>query len=157
MTDLALHETGNGGDIRLIGNDLEVTGAIFNQIYMALFGGNPAASTTGTELETEQRSDWWGNGLLTQDQPDIQQNSITEKTLTEVALNSSGRLQIEEAVKADLKFLNDIAEISVETRITDVDKIEITILAQEPDNVQEQAFIFIWDATKLEVIDNTII
>lgn len=152
MNDLALHETGDGGDIQLVGNDLVTTGSIFNQIYMGLFGGNPAASTTGAELGTEQRLDWFGNGLLFQDEPEIQQNSTLEKTLNEVALNSSGRLQIEEAVKADLAFLKDIAEISVETSVTDIDKIQITILAQEPDNIQEQAFIFIWDATKEEII-----
>ena len=152
MTDLALHETGDGGDIQLQGNDLVTTGSIFNQIYMGLFGGNPAASTTGTELDTEQRFDWFANGLLFQDEPKIQQNSTLERTLNEVALNSSGRLQIEEAVKADLAFLKDVAEISVETSITDIDKIQITILAQEPDNIQEQAFVFIWDATKEEII-----
>jgi len=152
MTDLALHETGNGGDIQLQGNDLVITGSIFNQIYMGIFGGNPVASTTGTELDTEQRLDWFGNGLLFQDEPEIQQNSTLERTLNEVALNSSGRLQIEEAVKADLAFLRDVAEISVETSVTDIDRIQITILAQEPDNIQEQAFIFIWDATKEEII-----
>jgi len=153
MTDLALHETGNGGDIQLKGSDLVTTGAIFNQIYMGIFGGNPAASTTGRELETEQRVDWFGNGLLFQDQPEIQQNSITERTLREVALNSSGRLQIEEAVKTDLEFLRDFAEVSVETAVIDIDKIQITILAQELDNIQEQSFIFIWDATKEELIE----
>ena len=151
MTDLALHETGDGGDIQLVGNDLVTTGSIFNQIYMALFGGNQVP-TTGTELETEQRLDWWANALLFQDQPEIQMNSNLEKTFNEVALNSSGRLQIEETVKSLLAFLSDVAEISVETSVIEIDKIQITILAQEPDNIQEQAFIFIWDATKEEII-----
>ena len=154
MADLALHETGNGGDIELRGNDMDTTGSIFNLIYMGLFGGNPAASTTGEELETEQRLDWWANGLLFQDAPDIQLNSTFEQTLKEVALNSSGRLEIAESAKADLKFLDEIAEISVDVQITDVDKVQITILAQEPDNLQEQAFIFIWDATKEELIES---
>lgn len=151
--DLVLHETGNGGDLQLKGNDLDVSGSIFNQIYMALFGGNPTASTTGEELETEQRQDWWANSLVYQDLPEFQQNSSLERVLNEVALNSSGRLQIEEAAKNDLAFLKEVAEISVSTRITDIDRVEIRILAQEPDNVQEQEFIFIWDATKQEVIE----
>ena len=151
--DLVLHETGSGGDLQLKGNDLDVSGSIFNQIYMALFGGNPSASTTGEELVTEQRQDWWANSLVYQDLPEIQQNSRLEQVLNEVALNSSGRLQIEEAAKNDLKVLKDVAEISVETRITDIDRIEIIIFAKEPDNIQKQAFIFIWDATKQEVIE----
>ena len=151
--DLVLHETGNGGDLQLKGNDLDVSGSIFNQIYMALLGGNPSASTTGEELITEQRQDWWANSLVYQDLPDLQQNATLERVLNEVALDSSGRLQIEEAAKNDLKVLKDVAEISVETRITDIDRIEIIIFALEPDNIQKQEFIFIWDATKQEVIE----
>ena len=157
MPDLALQETGNGGDIQLKGNDLVITDSIFNQIYMGLFGGNPEASTTGEELTTEQRRDWWGNNLLLQDLPDIQQNSTLERTLNEVALNSSGRLQIEEAAKKDLEFLKEIAEITVETKIFDVDKIEIIIFAKETENIEPQIFIFIWDATKQELIENKVI
>lgn len=150
--DLVLHETGNGGDLQLKGNDLDISSSIFNQIYMALFGGDPSASTTGEELTTEQRQDWWANSLVYQDLPELQQNSRLERVLNEVALNSSGRLQIEEAAKNDLAFLKEVAEISVETRITDIDRIEIIIFAKEPDNIQKQEFIFIWDATKQEVI-----
>ena len=153
MPDLALQETGSGGDIQLKGADLVVTDSIFNQIYMALFGGNPQASTTGEELITEQRGDWWGNDLLFQDQPEIQQNSTFEQKLNNVALNSSGRLEIEEAAKKDLDFLKEIAEITIETRIIGIDKIEIIIFAKEPENIEEQTFIFIWDATKQELIE----
>lgn len=153
MTDIALHETGNGGDAQIKGNDIVTTGGIFNQIYMALFGGNPPASTTGDELETEQKLDWWANNLLFQDQPTIQQNSNLERVLSEVALNSSGRLKIIEAVKADLAFLKEVAQITVDAIIAGIDKVEIRILAQEPGNIDEQAFIFIWDATKAEEIE----
>lgn len=152
--DLVLHETGNGGDLQLKGNDLDTSNSIFNLIYMGLFGGNPKAVTTGDELETEQRLDWWGNNLLSQDQPEIQQNSTFEQTLIEVALNSSGRLRIEEAAKNDLDFLKEIAEITIETRIIAVDKIEIIIFAKEPENEEKQSFIFIWDATKQILIEN---
>lgn len=157
MIDIALNETGNGGDAQISGNDIATTSAIFNQIYLALFGGNVEASTTGEELTTEQRLDWWGNNLLFQDEPDLQFNSTLEKTLTEVALNSSGRLIIEEAVRNDLKFLNSFAEIRVSTEVTGVDRISILIFVQEPDNSEEKVFEFIWDATKQEVIVNTII
>lgn len=157
MTDLALHETGSGGDLQLKGNDLDTSGSIYNLIYMALFGGNPKASTTGEELETEQRQDHWANALIDQDLPEFQFNSELEETLNSVALNSSGRLQIEEAAKNDLEFLKDVAEITVTARIIEIDKIELRILAQEPGNLQEQAFIFIWDATKQELIENRII
>jgi len=153
MTDLTLFETGSGGDISLKGNDFDLTGGIFNQIYMALFGGNPDASTTGEELATELRGDWWGNALLSPGEPDLQMNSTLEKTLRSVAISSSGIRQIEDAAKADLAFLSDGAEISVEVTVPTVDKIEIRILAQEPGNLESQGFIFIWSATKQEVIE----
>jgi len=80
MTDLMVFESGVGGDVRLLGNDIEMTDSIFNMVYLALFGGNPAASTTGSEIESEQRSDFWGNGLLLPNDTELQFNSTTENT-----------------------------------------------------------------------------
>ena len=64
MTDLVIYETGDGGDVQLQGNDLATTSGITNQPYLGWFGGNTDASTTGNELEGEQKLDWWGNSVL---------------------------------------------------------------------------------------------
>ena len=64
MSDLVIYETGDGGDVVLKGNDFELTESLFNMPYLAWFGGNPGFSTTGNELENEQRFDYWANSLF---------------------------------------------------------------------------------------------
>lgn len=125
--DLAIIESnGNGGDLQLNGNDLAMVWGIENQVYLALFGGNPGFITK-SKIEDEQSFDWWGNSLLMPNNQSIQLNSLTEKMLQDVALNSSGRIRIEEAVKKDLEYLKPIATITVEVSIVDVDHIKIFI------------------------------
>ncbi len=79
MDDISIYETGSGGDLELLGNDIASTSGLFNMVYMAWFGGNPEASTTGNELESELRDDWFGNALLFENEKEVQFNSILEK------------------------------------------------------------------------------
>lgn len=153
MTDLMVFESGTGGDVRLLGNDIEMTDSIFNMVYMALFGGNPEAVTTGSELESEQRGDFWGNGLLLPNDKESQFNSITEKTLDNTALDSAGRIEIEESVKTDLEFMSSLARVDVDVSIVEDDRVQIDVLLTEPDNLTEKSFQFIWDATRKELIE----
>ena len=98
MRDLLIYETGDGGDLKVLNNDLALTTSLYNQVYLCLFGGNVEASTKGNELENEKRFDWWANDLL-----DLNFNSETERIINTVTLNPSGRLKILQAVKNDLK------------------------------------------------------
>ncbi len=151
--DLLLEETLDGGDLIVKGLDLETVSGWQNAPYLALFGGNPAASTTGPKLENEEAFDYWGNYLFFPNNPDAQFNSETERTLREVSLTPNGRLRIEEAVKTDLAFMRDFAEIEVNVQIIAVNTIQINILISEPGNLQNQPFQFIWDATKEELTE----
>ena len=150
--DLSIYETGGGGDLVLQGNDLESTNSLFNMPYLALFGGNVDSSTPTTRPVNEQAFDYWGNSLLMPNNIEIQYNSLTEKALNETSLNSSGRIKIEQAVKKDLAFMSDFADITVLVSITGIDRVKITINVQEPTNNQNREFVYIWDATKGEVI-----
>lgn len=152
MIDLLIHETGDGGDISLLKNDLATTGSFFNMIYIALFGGNIEASTTGKELLTEKRFDYWGNALLMPNEKSIQFNSETERRLNNVALDSNGRIEILNSVNADLAFLSTFGEVTVEVLITDINRISINVSILEPDNIQQQDFQFIWDASRKEIL-----
>lgn len=151
--DIKVIDEGNGGELVKTAKDLVVISGLQNMIYLALFGGNVSASTPVKRLATEQASDWWGNSLFFPDEPGRQFNSLTERTLNSVALTSSGRVRIEEAVKKDLEFMKDFAEVSVSVSIPELDKVMIEVQAQEPDNIEEQAFQFIWDATKGELTE----
>jgi phage gp46-like protein len=152
MTDLKIIDIGNGGDAVLQGNDFVTIDGFQTMVYLALFGGNVQSSTIGERPENEQQFDWWGNRLLFNDNQKIMFNSQTEKLLNEIALNSSSRVKVEQTVRSDLSFMNDFADVSVRAAITDVNRIEILIKISQPNNQQDKEFIYIWDATKKELI-----
>jgi hypothetical protein len=150
--DLEIVETGNGGDLVKKPKDLSVVYGFESMPYMAMFGGNKEASTPLTRIETEQAFDWWGNNLLFPNDSSIQMNSETERALDSVALNSFGRIQIEKAVRKDLDFMKAFAEVSVVVSIIGIDRIAIAIRIKRLDNLQQRAFIYIWDATSSALI-----
>lgn len=148
--DLRLVEIGDGGDFVVKGKDLEIIFGFQNMPYLGLFGGNIEADT-GIVNSGEQRFDWWGNSLLLSNQPTIQFNSKTERLLNNVSVTSAGRLEVEQTVIEDLKFLEEFATVDVEVLIISTDRISIEIRIQEPSNLESNEFIFIWDATKQEL------
>lgn len=109
MTDVLIYERGTGGDILLRGNDLVQVQGYENTVYLALFGGDS----------------FWGNYL----NPKKPYNCQTERALRENTLNSSGRLAIENAIKNDLAFLNDVpgTTYTVSTVLAGKDRIDINI------------------------------
>lgn len=149
--DLKVIELGDGGELVKTPKDLVVISGLGNMIYLALFGGNVEASTPTRRLPTEQAFDYWANSLFSPDDPERQFNSLTERTLNSVALTSSGRVRIEQAVLKDLEFMKAFATVSASVSIPETDKVIIEVQLQEPDNLEEQAFTFIWDATKNEL------
>lgn len=113
MIDLMMVEDGNGGDLVKEGNDLLLDSVFGTMIYLALFGGY----------------DFWGNDLLLEGSQKYE--SRTEKTLKEVALNSVGRVMIENAIREDLKFFTTEipgTTVSVSAQVISDDKMNIQIL-----------------------------
>ena len=143
--DLRLIDSGNGGDLIISGRDLQVVYGFENMIYLALFGGNLFGSVV-RRIPGEQAFDYWGNSFI--DAPNMQFDSLTERTLTRVALNSSGRAAILQAVKSDLSFLGNVASMSVSASITESDVIEITIQATEKANQETKDYLFVWDSVR---------
>ena len=104
--DLLLQDNGNGGDLVIQGNGLAMTGDVSNQIYLSLF-------STLTD-------DYLGNDLF----PKIQ--SATEKILSNVILNASGRTAIIAAVNKDLAWL--VPNYSVSVTIPSPNRADISII-----------------------------
>lgn len=144
MIDIKTIESYDGGELLLSGNAITPAYGFINMPYIALFGGNVEASTPSQRVATEQNFDWWGNAFLP---PKIQYNSLTERTLNTVALNSSGRILIEQAVKRDLKFMEAFADVKVAVSIVGVDRVNINIKLTEYANQQVKEFVFLWDGT----------
>lgn len=155
--DLHAFESGDGGELTLINEDLVLSESLFQVIYISLFGGNIEASTRGNEIESEERFDFWANELIYKDRPHKQLNSETERVLRSVVLNSSGRLQVESAVNQDLLFLKNIVTLSVNVVILSTDKLKIVIGVNSIPNQSNKEFQFIWDNARNEIIiDKTI-
>jgi hypothetical protein len=125
--DLAIIETGNGGDLQLAGSDLGVVFAGENMPYLAMFGGNVEQSTP-SKVTQAQSFDWWGNNLFMISTPSAQFNSEVERALRNTPLTSSGRIIIENAIKSDLKFLSQMgAKVTVSVEIVSDDRIDVTL------------------------------
>ena len=152
MRDLLIYETGDGGDLKVLNNDLALTTSLYNQVYLCLFGGNVESSTKGNELENEKRFDWWANYLL-----DLNFNSETERTINTVTLNPSGRLKILQAVKNDLKPIDLVANYNVNVYLESSYRFKIMISLTEKLNKQEKIIQIHWDISKDEVILSEII
>jgi hypothetical protein len=151
MADLKIIETGDGGDAVLLNNDLVIIEGFQNMPYLGMFGGNIEESTSGPKQTNQQSFDWWANSLLMPNDNSIQFNSLLEKTLKTVSLTPSGRLQIINVIKDDLSFFKSFSTISIDATIVSVDRIEINIKIQEPDNLESNDFTYIWDSTNQEL------
>jgi hypothetical protein len=143
--DTVILETYNGGDISKIGNDVLTVNGFENMPYIAMFGGNPSQSTPTQRVAGEQNFDWFGNAFETD--AILQTNSLTERTLRSVALNSAGRVQIEQAVNADLEFMRTFAKVTVNVSIISDDRVQIDIYIVELSNLQNTSQRFIWDSS----------
>jgi hypothetical protein len=157
MSDLSTYLSSNGGELVLKGNDFQLTDSFFNMILFAWFGGNPGFVTTGRELVTEQRFDWWGNSLAFSNEKELQYNSQLENALNTTALTSASRGELEKIAKKDLEFLSTFANVEVSVVIISDNKVSIKATLTELDNLDQKEFQVIWDATKKEVIEQTIL
>lgn len=154
--DLALKESLDGGEFVRKGNDLLLTGAIYNQIYLALFGGNVEQRTVELSQDSNRfRKDWWGNQLFFPNSPNSQFNSQLERALNETAISSGGLLKLEAVAKDDLRFLTDIGTVEVDISLIEHEKIRIAVSVFQKENLRENDFVFIWNQTKLEQIADT--
>lgn len=155
--DILLFESGASGDFAILDDDLLMGESLYQQIYLALFGGNIEASTKLVYTEKEERFDYWGNALIWGDQSTVQFNSETERTIQNNALNSSGRLAIIQACNQDLAYLSDVITFSVEVSISSVNKLEITINFTEKTNQQDRQLVLVYENAKNELIIDKVI
>ncbi len=155
--DILIYESGDGGELLVSNNDIALVEYLYNQVYLAWFGGNVEADTLSNEPAGEIRFDWWANALLFPNDPGSQFNSQTERALNSNVLNSVGRVNIERAAQADLQYLKDIANITVNVVILSTNRVQLSALLQQPGNLEDKTFVFIWDNAKNELITNKVI
>lgn len=109
MKDVLLVVGNDGTDAVLKSEDLVLTEGLETAIYLALFGGN----------------EYWANGILSSSE---KYNSKTEQVFKTVALNTSGRLKIEQAIKEDLSLLAQQENLSLDVLVMiNLDRADIQI------------------------------
>lgn len=155
--DILLYESGDGGEMSIQSNDLALAETLYMQVYLAMFGGNVEENTKTSYLNTEERFDWWGNTLFFDDEKSKQFNSNTERTLKNVSLNSSGRLEIIRAMNEDLSYLGDVLDYNVNVELQDVNKIRLIIQFTQKGNQEDKILQLVYDNAKNEIIIEQII
>ena len=149
--DIKLIDNGNGGDAVFTGTDLKVIYGWENMPYLAMVGGNVESNTIEFN-DGEQRFDYWGNALFNPRNESIQFNSDFERLLNEVAITSASRVLMEQTITSDLRFMKEFSTVTVGVSVLGLDRIQILIKVQEPDNLQSNEFIYLWDSTQNELI-----
>lgn len=148
--DILIYESGDGGDFELTSNSISLTSAVWNSVYLAMFGGNTEHTHTDEEEAAGFNEDYWQNDLFFSE--DVNKIiSETEHTLTHTVMNSQGLNDLAEAVNEDLSFLSEIATFDIEVEQIAIDKVSILI------TIDETQVSYIWDATLNEVIINNTI
>lgn len=144
--DLKINETGNGGDLVFDNNDISLTSEVFNQPYLAHFGGNKEALTLDY-VQGEERQDYWANALLLPDKERF--DSEFEKMLDNTEVSSSGRLKLEQSASNDLGYLEGFSDKSSNVSITGADRIQLTETITKGSN---DSFTYIWGEAKDEIL-----
>lgn len=155
--DITLFESGDGGEMAIIANDLSLSETLYQQVYLALFGGNIEANSKVLNLPTEEQFGYWGNNLFYKEFPAQQFNSNTERTIISVALNSEGRLKIIQAIADDLQYLSELLQFKVEVFFPDRDKMRIIVSLKEKGNQEDKILQMVYNNAKNELIIEKII
>lgn len=150
--DIMLYQTGSGGDMAVLNNDLVLGDVMFQQVHLALFGGNVKANTESSYIDTEERFDYWGNSLIWGNSKPEQFNSNTERTLRNVVLNSSGRLAILQAVNTDLEAIKGFVNYTASVSLVSTNSVKIAIELSSKTNVESKVLEIIFDNSKNELI-----
>lgn len=146
-----IYEDGNGGQLYNQNNDIVRTESLFTLAYLQLFSGNKEESTVKNRNVGGFNGDWWANDKS--ESSDKWINSETERTLRGIELSGSSIAKIKQSVVKDTKELEQYGEVEVSVTLPRINAVKIEIKIKEPSKKDSNTLIFIWDATKKEVIE----
>lgn len=150
--DILIIETGTGGDVTLLGNDLASVQGLQNMPYLAWFGGNVGYTTANNRPENTEVFDFWGNFLNESANPQTWFNSLLENALKNTAITPQGIREIETAARKDLDFMRGFATVSVSVSAPAIDRVKIDVILRQIETNEEDIFSYIWAATENELI-----
>ena len=134
--DFKLYEQGDGGELNIIGGDIESENTLSNSIYLSLFSG-----------------DNWYN--IFEESDSLKTNDDIENLLKEFIVSTNNLRKLESLINESLNWLmNDGIVESIETSaVPSFESIKISILIKEPNNTDKK-YIIIWNNQKKLIMDN---
>ena len=153
-SDISIYESGLGGEIALTVNDVDMTDSLYNQVYLAWFGGNIKESHVDAESGSgEENLSYWQNDLLLDDESN-KMISGTEIALSNVSFTSQGLYELLNIAKHDLEFLKDLGEVEVKIEVVTTNLIKLVVDIKSNFDDKNYIYKFIWDSTVKELIKN---
>ncbi|HSQ97214.1 MAG TPA: hypothetical protein VLL98_00670 [Rickettsiales bacterium] len=140
--DFKLYEQGDGGELNLLGGDIESDKTLSNAVYLSLFN-------TSTWYDIFEDSDGSDNNSTNDD------DSNLEIRLKELITSTKNIKKLETIINEKLNWLleENIVD-SIETTITPTfESIKIYITIQEPSNVSKK-YLIIWNNQKVILKEN---
>jgi len=101
MTDVALRQTDDGGEIEFVNGAFVMSDGLKTAVYLSLFGGNESDSG----LRVDDSAQWWGN--LGETLAERRYRSETQFLLRSIPPIPANLRRIENAIAADLAWMLD--------------------------------------------------
>jgi len=123
MTDVAMTNTPDGGEITVTAGTIAMDPGLFNAVYLSLWGGNEQDSG----LPIDSNREWWANKI--EANVDRKYRSQTQYLLRSIAATPGNLIKIEDAVAADLEWMKKElkAQFTITCSIPGFNRILITI------------------------------
>lgn len=128
--DFKIYEQGDGGELNIIGGDIEPENTLSNSIYLSLFSG-----------------DVWYN--IFEESDSLKTNDTIEQLLNEFIISTKNLRKLEALINESLNWLIEEGIIeSIETSaMPSFESIKISITIKEPNNTDKK-YIIIWNNQK---------
>ncbi len=128
--DFKIYEQGDGGELNIIGGDIEPENTLSNSIYLSLFSG-----------------DVWYN--IFEESDSLKTNDAVEQLLNEFVISTKNLRKLEALINESLNWLIEEGIIeSIETSaMPSFESIKISITIKEPNNTDKK-YIIIWNNQK---------
>lgn len=128
--DFKIYEQGDGGELNIIGGDIEPENTLSNSIYLSLFSG-----------------DVWYN--IFEESDSLKTNDTIEQLLNEFIISTKNLRKLEALINESLNWLMEKGIVeSIETSaMPSFESIKISITIKEPNNTDKK-YIIIWNNQK---------
>ncbi len=128
--DFKIYEQGDGGELNIIGGDIESENTLSNSIYLSLFSG-----------------DVWYN--VFEESDSLKTNDAVEQLLNEFIISTKNLRKLEALINESLNWLIEEGIVeSIETSaMPSFESIKISITIKEPNNADKK-YIIIWNNQK---------